>query len=320
MEIQLLRIQTDPMSSVRDIMAIQTYDGYFINVLRALSDGRTLSMKEIRHSVAEQTGVTEEELAIRTSSGSNMFGGRVNWAKTYLIKAGLVSKEGFNRCRITDRGMAALKSEESIDLQYLSRYPEFLEFLGRKVSAQEQSTPAGVSDSSTPEDMLSAALAEMNRNLEESILDRITLMTDSEFEVLVVDILKHIYGGDFDKSSEVVGGSGDEGIDGIVRQDRLGFNNIYIQAKKWNGKVGRPDVQKFAGALQGQNATYGAFITSSDFTKEARQYAEKVNQTSHIALVSGRDLVRLMMEYDVGVITRKTIEIKGVDADYFDSD
>ena len=301
-------------------MAIQTYDRYFINVLRALSDGETLSMKEIRDSVAEQTGVTEEELAIRTSSGSNLFGGRVNWAKTYLIKAGLVNKEGFNRCRITDRGMSALKSGEIIDLQYLGRYPEFLDFLGKKAIADEPRTQTSDSDPRTPEDMLSAALTEMNRNLEESILDRISSMTDSEFEVLVVDILKHIYGGDFDKSSEVVGGSGDEGIDGIVRQDRLGFNNIYIQAKKWSGKVSRPEVQKFAGALQGQNATYGAFITSSDFTKEARQYAEKVNQTSHIALVSGRDLVRLMIEYDVGVVTRKVIEIKGVDSDYFNTD
>ena len=301
-------------------MAIQTYDRYFINVLRALSDGKTLSMKEIRDSVAEQTGVTEEELAIRTSSGSNLFGGRVNWAKTYLIKAGLVNKEGFNRCRITDRGMSALKSGEVIDLQYLGRYQEFLDFLGKKVIADEPRTQTSDSDSRTPEDMLSAALMEMNRNLEESILDHISSMTDSEFEVLVVDILKHIYGGDFDKSSEVVGGSGDEGIDGIVRQDRLGFNNIYIQAKKWGGKVSRPEVQKFAGALQGQNATYGAFITSSDFTKGARQYAEKVNQTSRIALVSGRDLVRLMIEYDVGVVTRKVIEIKGVDSDYFNTD
>ena len=301
-------------------MAIQTYDRYFINVLRALSDGKILSMKEIRNSVAEQTGITEEELAIRTSSGSNLFGGRVNWAKTYLIKAGLINKEGFNRCRITDRGMSALKSGEVIDLHYLGRYPEFLDFLGKKVIAYEPTTQTSDSDPRTPEDMLSVALTEMNRNLEESILDRISSMTDSEFEVLVVDILKHIYGGDFDKSSEVVGGSGDEGIGGIVRQDRLGFNNIYIQAKKWSGKVSRPEVQKFAGALQGQNATYGAFITSSDFTKEARQYAEKVNQTSHIALVTGRDLVRLMIEYDVGVVTRKVIEIKGVDSDYFNTD
>lgn len=303
-----------------DIMAIQTYDRYFINVLRALSEGKTLSMKEIRTSVAEQTGVTEEEMAIRTSSGSNMFGGRVNWAKTYLIKAGLVSKEGFNRCRITDRGLTALNSGECIDLQYLGRFPEFLDFLGKRAIDDEFDSHTGVSDPHTPEDMLSAALLEMNRDLEENILDRISSMTDSEFEELVVDTLKHIYGGDFDKNSEVVGGSGDEGIDGIVRQDRLGFNNIYVQVKRWSGKVGRPEVQKFAGALQGQNAIYGAFITSSDFTKEARQYAEKVNQASHIVLVSGRDLVKLMIEYDVGVVTRKVIEIKGIDIDYFNAE
>lgn len=299
-------------------MTLYTYDQYFVPVLKALSDGKVMSMKEIRQSVAEQTGATEEDLAITTSSGSNMFGGRVNWAKTYLVKAGLVSKEGFNRCRITKRGLEALESGRKVDLDYLAMFDGFNEFCSKRLhptleSVHDEKKP------STPEEDLESALSVIGTDLEDGLLERISEMSDSAFEVLVVDLLNRIYGGDFDDCSEVTGGTGDGGIDGIVKQDRLGFNNIYIQAKKWKGNVGRPEIQKFAGALQGQNAAYGAFITSSDFTRESREFAEKVNQTSHIVLISGRDLVRLMIEYNVGVVTRRTIEIKGIDSDYFDS-
>lgn len=299
-------------------MTLYTYDQYFVPVLKALSDGKVMSMKEIRQSVAEQTGATEEDLAITTSSGSNMFGGRVNWAKIYLVKAGLVSKEGFNRCRITKRGLEALESGRKVDLDYLAMFDGFNEFCSKRLhptleSVHDEKKP------STPEEDLESALSVIGTDLEDGLLERISEMSDSAFEVLVVDLLNRIYGGDFDDCSEVTGGTGDGGIDGIVKQDRLGFNNIYIQAKKWKGNVGRPEIQKFAGALQGQNAAYGAFITSSDFTRESREFAEKVNQTSHIVLISGRDLVRLMIEYNVGVVTRRTIEIKGIDSDYFDS-
>lgn len=299
-------------------MTLYTYDQYFVPVLKALSDGKVMSMKEIRQSVAEQTGATEEDLAITTSSGSNMFGGRVNWAKTYLVKAGLVSKEGFNRCRITKRGLEALESGRKVDLDYLAMFDGFNEFCSKRLhptleSVHDEKKP------STPEEDLESALSVIGTDLEDGLLERISEMSDSAFEVLVVDLLNRIYGGDFDDCSEVTGGTGDGGIDGIVKQDRLGFNNIYIQAKKWKGNVGRSEIQKFAGALQGQNAAYGAFITSSDFTRESREFAEKVNQTSHIVLISGRDLVRLMIEYNVGVVTRRTIEIKGIDSDYFDS-
>ena len=299
-------------------MTLYTYDQYFVPVLKALSDGKVMSMKEIRQSVAEQTGATEEDLAITTSSGSNMFGGRVNWAKTYLVKAGLVSKEGFNRCRITKRGLEALESGRKVDLDYLAMFDGFNEFCSKRLhptleSVHDEKKP------STPEEDLESALSVIGTDLEDGLLERISEMSDSAFEVLVVDLLNRIYGGDFDDCSEVTGGTGDGGIDGIVKQDRLGFNNIDIQAKKWKGNVGRPEIQKFAGALQGQNAAYGAFITSSDFTRESREFAEKVNQTSHIVLISGRDLVRLMIEYNVGVVTRRTIEIKGIDSDYFDS-
>lgn len=299
-------------------MVLYTYDQYFVPVLRALSEGRVMSMKEIRLSVAEQTGATEEDLAVITPSGSNKFGGRVNWAKTYLIKASMISKEGFNRCRITKRGLEALESGRKVDLDYLAMFPEFNEFCSKRSHltlepVHNDKTP------NTPEEDLESALSVIGTDLEDSLLEKISEMSDSAFEVLVVDLLKRIYGGDFDDCSEVTGGTGDGGIDGIVKQDRLGFNNIYIQAKKWKGNVSRPEIQKFAGALQGQNATYGAFITSSDFTRESREFAEKVNQSSHIVLISGRDLVRLMIEYNVGVVTRRTIEIKGIDSDYFDS-
>lgn len=299
-------------------MVLYTYDQYFVPVLRALSEGRVMSMKEIRLSVAEQTGATEEDLAVITPSGSNKFGGRVNWAKTYLIKAGMISKEGFNRCRITKRGLEALESGRKVDLDYLAMFPEFNEICSKRSHltlepVHNDKTP------NTPEEDLESALSVIGTDLEDSLLEKISEMSDSAFEVLVVDLLKRIYGGDFDDCSEVTGGTGDGGIDGIVKQDRLGFNNIYIQAKKWKGNVSRPEIQKFAGALQGQNATYGAFITSSDFTRESREFAEKVNQSSHIVLISGRDLVRLMIEYNVGVVTRRTIEIKGIDSDYFDS-
>ena len=298
-------------------MTILTYDQYFIHVLNALSDGRTQSMGEVRDAVAKATGVSEDERSQRTGSGSPIFAGRVGWAKTYLSKAGLIEKMGYGKYRITERGRAALGSGRPIDLQYLMTFPEFREFVGKEDAELQQDPEEGVHVAGTPDENLQSSLDAINAEVRDELLERVSSLSDAGFERLVVDLLARIYGGEFDKSSEVTGGTGDGGIDGIIKQDRLGFNNIYIQAKKWKGAVGRPEVQKFAGALQGQNATYGAFITSSDFTREARAYADKVNQSAHLVLINGSDLVRLMMEYDVGVITRRTIEIKGIDRDYF---
>lgn len=277
-------------------------------------------MKEIRKEVALYTGATEEDQAIRTSSGNNLYGGRVNWAKTYLVKAGLITNEGFNKHRITPRGVEALESGQAVDLDYLSRFPEFRRFVKDDRDGTNEGEPnISVPECNrTPEDVLESSIRSINEELEDALLENISAMTDASFEALVVDLLGRIYGGDFEKNAEVTGGTGDEGIDGIVKQDRLGFNNIYIQAKKWKGNVGRPEIQKFAGALQGQNATYGAFITSSGFSKDAIGYAEKVSQSSHIVLIGGRELVKLMIEYDVGVVTRRTIQIKGVDSSYFE--
>lgn len=300
-------------------MAIQTFDRYFLPVLRALSDGNVRSMREIRDSVATETGVTKEDLAVRTPGGKSLlYSGRVGWAKTYLNKAGLIDRVSRGRYVISQRGREALGSGLDIDLEYLCRYPEFNVFIGQSDCGGTAVPPQ--MPASTPDDLLESALRDINNRLEDELLERISAMTPSAFESLVVDVLGRIYGGEFVRNTEVTGRTGDEGIDGIIKQDRLGFNNIYVQAKLWNKEVPRPEVQKFAGALQGQNAAYGAFITSSDFTKGARDFADKVNQTAHIVLVDGRDLVRLMIEYDIGVVTRETIRLKGVDSGYFDSE
>jgi len=251
-----------------------------------------------------------------------VFRNRVGWASTYLKKAGLIESTRRGAFRITPRGNDLLAQHLSrIDKSVLEQFPEFLEFRRRRTEPQ----PAGEAKASepaedqTPEDALSAAYKQLRREVEAELLEEIGRAAPAFFEQLVVDLVVAMgYGGSRQDAGRSIGRTGDEGIDGIINEDRLGLDVIYLQAKKWQGTVGRPEIQKFAGALQGQRAKKGIFLTTSGFSAEAREYASAID--SRIVLIDGQRLASLMIEHDVGVSRTGVYEIKRVDSDYFSED
>jgi restriction system protein len=304
-------------------MAIPRYDELLEPILLAHSDGKVRTIAEIRESVIPPLGLSEAEFNKMVSSGRvTVIADRIGWAKTSLTKAGLIESTKRGSSRITAEGLALLKSGRTIDLNCLKNYESFRKY--RYVSNPKENDVVqddrGVCDGLTPDESLEASVKDIHDRLVDDLLSEIEDCDPMFFERLVVDLLERIYGGDFVENSELTGGSGDEGIDGVIKQDRLGFNKIYIQAKKWSAGVSRPELQKFAGALQGQGAAKGAFITSSHYSNGAREYVEKISANTRIVLIDGRELARLMIEYGVGVSDRATITIKKLDRDYFHPD
>ncbi len=305
-------------------MVMPTYDELFDPVLNALSDGNIHTSIEIRESVVPRLNLSRAELEELLPSGKQTrIANRIGWAKTSLIKAGLVEKIGYGKSRITAEGIKVLKSGTKIDLDRLMEYDSFRDYQNNisKTLSTDDTEPKYTTDQTlTPDEILENSVRDLNNKIIEDLLSEINSCDPFFFEKIVVDLLEKIYGGNFSENAEVTSKSGDEGIDGVIKQDRLGFNNIYIQAKKWSGDISRPEVQKFAGALQGQGATNGAFITSSDYSKAAREYVKKIGTNTHIILINGRDLAKLMIEYDVGVSNKTVISIKKIDTDYFHPD
>ncbi len=298
-------------------MALPKYDELYEEILAVLSENGEQNRSQLRDRVADLRGLTPEERAELLPSGKSVWAGRVGWAITYLTQAGLVK-----RCR---RGVYALSAEGErvrkeegahVDNGYLSRYPSFRAFVGRASRAKPES-PTAVGD--TPQDALEAAYRMIRGAVADELLEEVCAQTPAFFESLVVRLLlKMGYGGAVEGAGFVTAKSGDEGIDGIIREDKLGFSLIYIQAKKWDraSSVGRPEVQKFVGALAGQGASKGLFITTAQFTREARDYAAK-QHTVKVVLVDGAKLAQLLMEHGLGVSTEAVYEIKRVDTDFF---
>jgi restriction system protein len=245
-----------------------------------------------------------------------------------LKQAGMVASPKRGYFNITERGKALLAQNPArIDNGTLDQYPEFVAFRQKKPSespavATLVSKPGvGIPaiDEVTPEESFAQAYQRLRTNLEVELLDQVKSSTSGFFERLVIDLLVAMgYGGSRQDAGSVIGRSGDGGIDGTIKEDRLGLDVIYVQAKKWDGAVGRPEIQKFAGALQGQRATKGVFITTSAFTREAKEFASSI--TSKIILIDGDQLVQLMVDHNVGVSTISTFHVKKVDSDYFEGD
>ncbi len=254
------------------------------------------------------------------SGATTTFGSRVSWACTYLKKAGLLSapKRGF--ISITERGTEALaKNPLTINVAFLKQYPEFRAFqTSTKVNEQETdgNTPE-VSLIKTPNETVESGYLKLRAQLADELLETVKTCSPSFFERLVVELLvKMGYGGSLADAGRAVGKSGDGGIDGIIKEDKLGLDVIYIQAKRWDqNSIGRPQVQQFAGALQGQRAGKGIFITTSVFTDDARNFVKGIG--SKIVLIDGDELATLMIDYGIGVTTIATYEVKRIDSDYF---
>ena len=305
-------------------MTIPDYQTLMLPVLRLSSDQKEHKFRTTVDELADEFGLTDEERTELLPSGNQaVFNNRVGWARSYLKQAGLLASPKRGYFNITSQGIELLsENPKLINISVLERYPEFMEFKARRKEKTNDAAEETITESpssETPEDSLASAYRTLRENLEQEILDSIADSSPSFFEKLVVDLLVNMgYGGTRQDAGRALGKSGDGGIDGIINEDRLGLDVIYIQAKRWEGTVGRPEIQKFAGALQGQRARKGVFITTSNFSKEAVEYASMIE--SKIILIDGSRLSSLMAEHNVGVSTVGKYEVKKVDSDYFDEE
>lgn len=302
-------------------MSIPDFQSIMLPLLEVVSDGKEHTSRETVDRIAGVFNLSEEERAELLPSGvASRFNNRVAWARTYLRKAGLVESPRRGTVRISELGESVLQTSPTrIDARFLMQFPGMVGFHGS--SRREKPTgpaPGPVErDTETPEEALEQAYLGIREALAGELLARLGAMSPSFFERFVVELLvKMGYGGSRADAGERVGASGDGGIDGIIKEDRLGLDVIYIQAKRWQAPVGRPEIQKFVGALQGQRARKGVFITTSSFTVEANDYASRIE--SKVVLIDGRQLADFMIDFDLGVTIAASYAVKRIDSDYFE--
>ncbi|MFZ2492835.1 MAG: restriction endonuclease [Thermoanaerobaculia bacterium] len=296
---------------------IPDFQSIMLPILRFAADGGEHALANARQELARAMNVSAEEQAELLPSGRQArWANRVAWAKVHLDAAGLLESPRRGIFRITERGWTVLQNPpDRITLSFLNQFPEFREFRSRGSSASTESTSTPVQEE-TPEEVLDGAYAQIRAGLANDLLVRVKGASPRFFEELVVELLLAMgYGGSRLEAGEAIGRGGDEGIDGVINEDRLGLDTIYIQAKRWEGTVGRPEVQKFVGALHGKRARKGVFITTGSFSAEAREYVAHIDPK--VVLIDGRQLTDYMIDFEVGVTTKITYEVKRVDSDYF---
>jgi len=299
-------------------MAVPDFQSFFKPLLEIAGDGKEHTIKEARKMIAFTMKATEEDLREMLPSGTqSKFDNRVAWAKIYLTKAKVLEAPRRAHFMITERGRKLLKEgHERIDVKILNQFPEFVEFHTAKGDTPLPGGPPGVSPEETPEETLQKAYQSIHNELATEILDKIKGNSPQFFERLVVDIMVAIgYGGSHADAGKSIGKSGDEGIDGIIKEDRLGLDVIYLQAKRWAGTVGRPEIQKFVGALHGKRAKKGVFITTGTFSADAMSYVESIDPK--VILIDGQTLAGLIIDYGLGTNIVAKYEIRRIDSDYF---
>jgi len=301
---------------------IPDYQTLMLPLLQLIADGKEYTLNEAVDSLARQFKLTDEERAELLPSGQTfLFGNRVGWARTYLRKSGLIDSPKRGHIVITKRGKDVLKEKpKEINVKFLKKFPEFLEFQSNKKEDSSIETPfSEETKQQTPEELLETGYQSIRKSLQQEILSKLKLIHPSFFEKIVIQLLVRMgYGGSIQDAGRAIGRSGDEGIDGVIKEDKLGLDVIYVQAKRWDGVVGRPELHKFVGALAGQGAKKGIFITTSSFTKEAKDYIPR-NETK-IVLIDGSALAQYMIDYNLGVSVQNTYEIKKIDSDYFEEE
>lgn len=303
-------------------MPVPKYYQFFPSILDCLADGKEHNLKEVAEYCANKFNLSDEDKREALPSGQPTYLNRVGWARTYLKKAGLIDRTSRSVYVITDLGEEAVKNGSSnVDLEYLRRFDSFNEFSNTKNTQSNNCVDINKKEES-PQEQLELSIREINSSLCDSLMSELLKMSPYDFENLIVRLLiKMGYGTLKQNEMAVTPKSGDEGIDGIVSADKFGFDSIYIQAKKWrsDSTVGRPEIQKFLGALAGQGATKGIFITTAHFSKEAIAFAEK-QLHQKIVLVDGNQLTELMIEYNLGVSVVETYVVKRVDYDFFNDE
>ena len=300
-------------------MAVPDFQTMMLPMLQLTGDGKVHSLSEARDALAAHFALTDAERGELLPSGrQRRFDNRVAWAKVYLERGILVSSPRRAHFEITDRGREVLSREITrVDITFLEQFDEFNAF---RNSGNKGGAPAGPTPvtpvAETPEEVLERAYLTIRSELADELLRTAKAGSPAFFERLVVELLlKMGYGRNRADAGRAIGGSGDEGIDGIITEDRLGLETIYIQAKRYAGTVGRPDIQKFVGALHGKRARKGVFLTTGTFSDEAIDYVERIEP--RLVLIDGRQLAEYMIDYGLGVTTRASYELKRLDSDYF---
>jgi restriction system protein len=305
-------------------MPVPDFQTIMLPLLRIFEDRAEHSIQETFEMLSNVFNLKTEELNEMLPSGKQTrFQNRVGWARTYLAKAQLIRSTRRSYYQITDRGLAVLRDAPArIDMRFLEQYPEYLVFRereGDKLSRPPKSNGSeGVSK--TPEETLEDAYEQIRENLAQDLLGRVLNASPAFFERLVVELLVNMgYGGSRTEAARAVGQSGDEGIDGIIDEDRLGLDAVYVQAKRWGPTqhVGRPEIQKFVGALAGRRAKKGIFITTSNFSTDAMRYVNEID--ARVVLIDGKKLAEFMIDYNVGVTELTSYQLKKLDSDYFEA-
>jgi restriction system protein len=299
-------------------MTIPDYQSIMLPLLKYAGDGKEHSLRETIEALAGQFHLTDDERRNLLPSGRQpTFDNRVGWARTYLSKAGLLAPTRRAYYCITKRGQEVLQQNPSrIDAAFLKQFSEFVEFQSAHKNRAEEADGQGATEARTPEEAIEAAYQNIRQGLASELLQTVKSSSPEFFERMVIDLLVRMgYGGTRADAGEAIGRSRDGGIDGIIKEDRLGLDAVYVQAKRWEDTVGRPEIQKFAGALQGQRARKGIFITTATFTADAQDYVSRID--SKIVLIDGNNLAQLMIDYNVGIAALALYELKRIDSDYF---
>jgi restriction system protein len=299
-------------------MAIPDFQTIMRPLLEHLADGGVKSNRETIDALSKHFQLTENELSELVPSGQQLvFTNRVSWAKTHLKNAVLLESPSRGSYKITARGLEAVaQNNQNINLRYLRQFKEY-SYRNTNINAVTPNEEQKTSETLTPSEQIEAGYQRIREELENELLTKIKEASPQFFERLVVELLVAMgYGGSRKDAGQTIGRSGDGGIDGVIKEDRLGLDVIYIQAKRWEGVVGRPEIQKFAGALQGQRAKKGVFITTSGFSKEAHEYVSLID--NRIVLIGGKELTGMMVDFGVGVSKVASYDVKRLDSDYFD--
>jgi restriction system protein len=305
-------------------MAVPAYQEFMLPLLRIAADGKEHSVQEVMATLAEQMKISEADRDVLLASGQTRFYNRVMWAETYLSKSLLIEKTGRARFKISSRGMDVLKKNPPrIDTKFLEQFPEYQAFKTKKkdkfaADVANKDSDAAVEDTGiTPDEQLDVAYTELRETLADELLERVRAVTPKFFERLVVDLLVAMgYGGSREDAAQVVGKSGDGGIDGVIKEDRLGLDMVYVQAKRHENDIGPGAIREFVGSLGEHKANKGVFITCGGFTAGARDAAAKAH--SRIVLIDGEQLAEFMMDHGVGVTDHKSFIVKKLDSDYFE--
>jgi len=293
-------------------------------VLEVVSDGRPCPLADVRKRVADTFGLSDAERREMLPSGrQTVINNRVGWARTYLNKAGLLLIPERGMVQITDRGRETLASGPArITVRWLKQFPEFEQFHTHRPEVSEHAGTTNDNSESvdtTPDEQLEAAYHSLHESLADEVLDQVRAGSPSFFERIVVDLMLAMgYGGSRKGAGQATQATNDDGIDGFINEDKLGLDVIYLQAKRWNHTVHRPEIDKFIGALTRQRARKGVFITTSDFSAGAREATTGLDM--RVVLIDGRELAQLMIQHNLGVSTREVYEVKQIDSDYFTDD